>query len=603
MNMRSKNVWFVIWLLLVIPVWCGATGIVDTTELKVGNKCPDFVFKDVHGKEHFLREFKGKYMFIDVWASWCYPCRKEYPHLKELVKLFEGKNIEFVGVSCDHMEWKWRGEALAMEGTQWWLAGDESFMKAFKVDRIPRFILLDRKGRVMYLEMTRPSAPETERTLRGLKGISVRKTVSKEMKTETLQTGFVFQMPADDSREVVLETCNGGRMKLEFDDMNKAFWEMSLAGGEFGRVWVGDKGYTVWLETGKPWQVKLELNELHFEGAGADVNNYLNMRLYRTLQWREYDLDEGAFRARLQEVAEEREQALMKADLGADFTTREMERIQYEKNYQLAFWVIMGNGKRSVSGEAYSELVRALTENKESWGIFEYSESVRRTLFAFDYLEQKTDAPYTRLLNVLQGAVQYEDERLVEYLVMKNIMEYVRLNGMDGTEEMDRIFRQRVHRPDYVAEYQQVHDANKILFKGQPAVAFTFKDIAGKEVSLSDLKGKYVYIDVWATWCGPCNAEIPSLKELEKRFEGRNICFVSISCDDSRPAWEKFVKAKQLGGIQLHMGGDKSFMESIRCKGIPRFILIDRDGKFVNANMTRPSEVVTLKTLETLPGL
>ena len=129
------------------------------------------------------------------------------------------------------------------------------------------------------------------------------------------------------------------------------------------------------------------------------------------------------------------------------------------------------------------------------------------------------------------------------------------------------------------------------------------KDITGKEVSLSDLKGKYVYIDVWATWCGPCNAEIPHLKKLEEEFEGRNICFISISCDDSQKAWERFVQAKQLGGIQLHMGGDKSFMEAIRCKGIPRFLLIDQDGKFLNANMPRPSDGKTLEILNTLPGL
>ena len=112
-----------------------------------------------------------------------------------------------------------------------------------------------------------------------------------------------------------------------------------------------------------------------------------------------------------------------------------------------------------------------------------------------------------------------------------------------------------------------------------------------------------MYIDVWATWCGPCNAEIPHLKKLEEEFVGRNICFVSISCDDSRKVWEKFVQAKQLGGIQLHMGGDKGFMEAIRCKGIPRFMLIDRDGKFLNANMPRPSDQKTREILNVLPGL
>ena len=146
---------------------------VDTTELKKGDKCPEFVFKDAQGKEHSLSELKGKYVFIDVWASWCYPCRKEYPYLQELEKKMEGKNIVFIGISCDHIEWRWTGalEMGKMGGVQWWIAGNESFLKAFRADRIPRFILLDPKGRVLELNMTRPSDSETEKYLLKLKKI------------------------------------------------------------------------------------------------------------------------------------------------------------------------------------------------------------------------------------------------------------------------------------------------------------------------------------------------------------------------------------------------------------------------------------------------
>ena len=60
---------------------------------------------------------------------------------------------------------------------------------------------------------------------------------------------------------------------------------------------------------------------------------------------------------------------------------------------------------------------------------------------------------------------------------------------------------------------------------------FNLPNQNGETISLSDLKGKYVYIDVWATWCGPCIAEIPSLKKVEKLYHNKNIEFVSISID------------------------------------------------------------------------
>ena len=118
----------------------------------------------------------------------------------------------------------------------------------------------------------------------------------------------------------------------------------------------------------------------------------------------------------------------------------------------------------------------------------------------------------------------------------------------------------------------------KELKEGDQAPTFKYLDINGKEVSLSDLKGKYVYIDIWATWCGPCTGELPHLKELEKKMHGKKIVFVSISCDKDKAAWEKMVKEKGLEGVQLHNGGDRAFMDAFGVKYIPRFILLDKEG-------------------------
>ena len=142
----------------------------------------------------------------------------------------------------------------------------------------------------------------------------------------------------------------------------------------------------------------------------------------------------------------------------------------------------------------------------------------------------------------------------------------------------------------------------KELKEGDQAPTFKYLDINGKEVSLSDLKGKYVYIDIWATWCGPCTGELPHLKELEKKMHGKKIVFVSISCDKDKAAWEKMVKEKGLEGVQLHNGGDRAFMDAFGVKYIPRCILLDKGGKVVNANKTRPSNAETEKTLKALKG-
>ena len=141
------------------------------------------------------------------------------------------------------------------------------------------------------------------------------------------------------------------------------------------------------------------------------------------------------------------------------------------------------------------------------------------------------------------------------------------------------------------------------IAKGQPSPGFKYLDIQGKEVDLSDLAGKYVYIDVWATWCGPCRGEIPHLQKLEHQYKNKNIHFVSISCDQDKAAWEKMVKEDKLGGIQLHNGKDQSFMDAFMIRGIPRFILLDKEGKIIAADMTRPSNPETVETLNQLEGI
>ena len=137
-----------------------------------------------------------------------------------------------------------------------------------------------------------------------------------------------------------------------------------------------------------------------------------------------------------------------------------------------------------------------------------------------------------------------------------------------------------------------------------PSPTFNYENHKGGMTKLEDLRGKYVYVDVWATWCGPCIAELPSLKKVEEKFHDKNIEFVSISIDTKKDyeKWKKFVVTKELGGIQLFADNDwnSDFVKAYGITGIPRFILIDPTGKIVNASADRPSNPALTTQLEAL---
>ena len=144
------------------------------------------------------------------------------------------------------------------------------------------------------------------------------------------------------------------------------------------------------------------------------------------------------------------------------------------------------------------------------------------------------------------------------------------------------------------------------LSKGNSSPKFkNYINYKGGTTSLDSFKGTYVYIDVWATWCKPCLGEIPALKNLEKKYHGKKITFVSISIDDKRTAgswdqaklkWQKMVNSKNLTGVQLYAGQNLEFIQEYQVSSIPRFILIDPKGMIVDANAPRPSNprLVTL---------
>ena len=209
-----------------------------------------------------------------------------------------------------------------------------------------------------------------------------------------------------------------------------------------------------------------------------------------------------------------------------------------------------------------------------------------------------TDIAYLKTINqkvkstkvkekLLYGAARYG----ISYT--KNLQDYYDI-FMAGSSSEE-------HTKDITSKYNKIIK----LYKGQPSPKFVnYENYKGGTTSLDDLKGKFVYIDVWATWCGPCKREIPYLKEVEKKYHEKNVTFVSLSVDSQTDynKWRTMIEEKELGGVQIlaDNSSKSEFYKEYGIMGIPRFILIDPEGNIVDANAPKPSSADLIKLFDEL---
>ena len=126
-------------------------------------------------------------------------------------------------------------------------------------------------------------------------------------------------------------------------------------------------------------------------------------------------------------------------------------------------------------------------------------------------------------------------------------------------------------------------------------------DANGNEVDFSTFKGKYVYIDLWASWCGPCCSEVPYLQALEKELEGGDVVFVSVSTDTDTDAWKEKLEKLNMHGTPL-LDRDGELCNMLNVNGIPFFVVYDKNGKLHTYGALRPSSGERLKKfLQELP--
>lgn len=372
----------------------------------------------------------------------------------------------------------------------------------------------------------------------------------------------------------------------------------------FERNWI-----PVYVEPGKSFEMAFEVDSMYFIGEGSRINNYLNSSFFRDEQI-SYESEEEDFMTQLQERLATALEHLDTTDFSECFKQTEKKRLHYDvysKMNDYSYWhARLKQLSRYKTSGRFAEFYSAVAKEEDAlvvWG--EY----RRFFQGLVSVMGEQGAEYKNRVQLLRDRLNYIDQyiqgpRLAAYLTDLFMTDHLSNFGVDGWEDLVAFYDAKVSDTTKRNAFRDLYATWANLAKGQPSPSFEFPDINGKQVSLNDLAGKYVYIDVWATWCYFCCKEFPALRELEEKFAGKNIHFVGISCDKDQSEWKKKVLEEKLGGIQLNTGEEyKAFKNAYLISGIPHFILLDREGKILDANMTRPSDPETVKVLSALPGI
>lgn len=359
----------------------------------------------------------------------------------------------------------------------------------------------------------------------------------------------------------------------------------------------GEEGEILWPERGK----------FSFYKSQAKTNRYLNDGFLSTLKL-DYKENDTAFVRQWKGVYSSCLKHLQEQCLSETFNVKEKLRLYYAVcnmliTYPITHAYTVRQFQYAPSPLYYETLSMVMRENPEANVFWEYQQSFR------DWIRQKIDyekSPESQLenLRLLLDYVHNEikDTLLAAYLTDDYFTYHIRHFGIDGTDSLTSVYYQEVSDPQMRSGFEALARQYNSLAQGQTAPEFTLESINDSAISLSSFRGKYVYIDVWATWCMPCRREIPYLKALEKQLDTSSIAFVSISIDSDKQAWRDMVHHEKLNGIQLYSGSDGPFIHSYLIRQVPRFILINPEGRIVNANMSRPSNPLTLDALNKILG-
>lgn len=407
--------------------------------------------------------------------------------------------------------------------------------------------------------------------------------------------------------EMILVRGNGltQEIKLNEDGSFADTLRLSAQGSTYSFV-IGRESSKFYAKNGDELNLTLNAEQfdesIKYSGKGAEESNLL-AQIYLINEGVVEGInvlfakDEEEFTASLEEIKEKVNKAFQASKVNDAFKQAQLKELEYEASiFKMQYESYHGHFAKKpgfIATEDFKSSIPSYDVNDEK--LYRSSDKYKELVSIIQDIEIGNAYDETQDYN---KAVMLVMDKMTNKHVKENLLKDYSSGMLGPNESLKEVYDYLVANTSEEAtkeEYTTTFEKLKKLAKGMPSPTFSnYENHAGGTTSFDDLKGKYTYIDVWATWCGPCIGEIPSLKAVESEYHGKNIQFVSASIDQSKAhdTWVNMVKEKELGGIQLMADNawKSKFVQDYEINGIPRFILVDPEGNIVSADAPRPSD-------------
>ncbi|QXP78689.1 MULTISPECIES: TlpA family protein disulfide reductase [Winogradskyella] len=391
---------------------------------------------------------------------------------------------------------------------------------------------------------------------------------------------------------------------------DNSFKETLVIPRGFYNLYAGDNIYPIYLNKGYDLHITIDDNKIEFSGYGAKENTYnqkskeLDKKLASINTYHHYaNLNEDKF-LKLTDSIKGLYDKLIEESSFDDNEFKyflELHSLAERTHKYLTYPFTRENvDENYVKSNSYPDFFKGIDLKNEDYievPLFMMNLFTHSGLINKNNLDSINDMDLSHLKYVSTDTTFIKSEKIREQL-----MYVTAFFNIEHTNDLDTFYK------TYYASTQNTYLKNiieKKYFKlknydvGSKPSDFEFKNRNNQFVSLSDLKGNVVYIDIWASWCRPCINEIEYSNKIQQRLDKYDIKFVNICIQTDSIKWRSIIKEKSFDGIQLFCQPEEltDFKKEYLIESLPRYIILDKTGEIIDFNAKKPSDITLVEDL------